>query len=134
MLLRFHPTIAWDGSQGGVVSHTAPLSRWWRVTFHQYVQFKRATVSVGVAHGFQGQSFNVESSGIFPLAAIVHYAAPGVAPARADAAGSSGAVPSGPAPWPAGRSPGPPAGRGSTPLGTGAADRQGPSMDPPARR
>jgi hypothetical protein len=54
---------------GGLVSHTAPLSRWWRVTFHPYVQFTRATVSVGVAHGFHGQSFNGESSGIFPLAA-----------------------------------------------------------------
>jgi hypothetical protein len=53
----------------GWVSNTAPLSLWWRVTFHQSVQFKRATVSVGVAHGFQGQSFTVESSGIFPLAA-----------------------------------------------------------------
>src|SRR5215216_3062007 len=58
---------------GGLVSHTAPLSLWWRVTFHPSVQFTRATVSVGVAHGCHGQSFNGESSGIFPLAARLRF-------------------------------------------------------------
>jgi hypothetical protein len=67
--LQLHPSLSCDGSHGGWVSTTAPLSLWWRVTFHPSVQFKRATVSVGVAHGFHGQSFNGESSGIFPSAA-----------------------------------------------------------------